>query len=111
MTEANRRYRKSWLTKVGECDLRYAKHRLQQLNNSSPYPVDSSPEEVAEFLKKDCCDSCGKSLDLSERCIDHDHTTHKVRGILCRNCNTAEGLLGSIEKLDALRAYMVRTKR
>lgn len=39
-----------------------------------------------------CCDIC-KNVNKSERrlCVDHNHTTGKVRGLLCDTCNTALG--------------------
>ena len=47
--------------------------------------------------QKGCCDICGKSLD--DLCIDHDHITGNVRGLLCRTCNTGIGQLDDSVKL------------
>lgn len=38
------------------------------------------------------CKLCGASLIETKRCIDHDHKTGKVRGILCQCCNTGLGM-------------------
>lgn len=37
------------------------------------------------------CLICEESFE--KLCIDHDHKTGKVRGLLCRNCNGGIGLL------------------
>ena len=42
--------------------------------------------------QRDKCAICQKDfLDYSRRNVDHDHTTNKVRGLLCRKCNFALG--------------------
>lgn len=66
--------------------------------------------------ERPACGSCGFSgARLS---IDHDHRhcpgelgcIHCVRGYLCQQCNTAEGLLRTVERAKALADYMERTQ-
>lgn len=37
------------------------------------------------------CIICKKPLKETKRCIDHNHKTGKIRGILCVKCNTGLG--------------------
>ena len=49
----------------------------------------------------------GKPLPL---CVDHNHKTGKVRGLLCLNCNSGMGKLGdSIERLKEVIKYLEET--
>lgn len=48
------------------------------------------------FLKQEgCCAICNEHQSNLEATfnVDHDHATGKIRGLLCRNCNTGIGLL------------------
>lgn len=51
------------------------------------------------------CKICGNPM---VRCyVDHDHTTGKIRGILCNACNLALGLFrDSLPNLKAAIAYL-----
>ena len=40
-------------------------------------------------------------------CIDHNHITNKIRGILCRNCNSALGGIGFNENIDTINSAIV----
>lgn len=43
-------------------------------------------------------------------CIDHDHVTGKIRGILCSRCNSGLGLLmDSITNLESAIQYLKKT--
>ena len=42
------------------------------------------------------CSICGKELkpNSSDACLDHDHRTGEIRGVLCRQCNAYIGRFG-----------------
>lgn len=53
------------------------------------------------------CLVCDKTTDL---CVDHCHTTNKVRGILCRHHNSALGLVNeNIDVMKKLIKYIERS--
>lgn len=56
---------------------------------------------------KSNCYSCGSyTLKI---CVDHDHRTEKVRGLLCHSCNKTLGLLkDNYTNLENLRNYVIR---
>lgn len=52
------------------------------------------------------CAGCGRSIDESAH-IDHDNNTNRVRGLLCRQCNTALGFVkDDRSRLYQLAAYL-----
>lgn len=45
-------------------------------------------------IQQGCCAICNEPEEkLSWLCIDHDHNTGRVRGLLCPSCNRGIGLL------------------
>jgi hypothetical protein len=76
----------------------------------------NTSKEWFDEQSKSGCNACGS---LDNLVIDHNHDCcpnsnscgNCIRGVLCGNCNTAEGLLGSsIERVEMLLAYMKRHK-
>lgn len=65
-------------------------------------------EQYREMLARQggVCAVCQREPDDAARslCVDHDHETGAVRGLLCRPCNAAIGLLE--EDPDRLRAAL-----
>lgn len=69
-----------------------------------------TPEEFHQMLIAQsgrCAVCCDPMTGKREPCIDHDHATNQVRGLLCTRCNAAEGMLqGNPQRARALANYM-----
>jgi hypothetical protein len=60
-------------------------------------------EEMREMLSGGCA-LCGTHEGL---CIDHDHDSDKVRGVLCDTHNRALGMLGDTrESIERVLSYL-----
>lgn len=94
------------------CINKYGKDRLQWLWKR----YSATAIYVEDLLKKQrgSCAICDKDIKLAmnteaelQACVDHDHVTNKIRGILCRQCNRSLGQLGdSIESIERVLTYL-----
>lgn len=83
----------------------YATYRERHLQRYYKIGVDEF-EQLKKLQHSKCAICEGETLDLH---VDHDHTTGKIRGLLCHGCNTGIGLLGDTkESLKKALAYLER---
>ncbi len=59
------------------------------------------PEHYAFILnyQNNKCAVCKRGFLNDKVCVDHNHQTNKVRGLLCDNCNRGLGLLADSEEI------------
>lgn len=69
-----------------EPDKKYARKLIRE------YGIDIAEYERLFEKQKGRCKLCRGSF--KKLCVDHCHDTGKVRGLLCRKCNTGIGMLG-----------------
>lgn len=73
---------------------------------------DLNLEQVLSILvyQDFCCGICTSPIETARRrpCIDHDHSTGEVRGILCVSCNSGLGLLGDTPDFVAKAAHYLQ---
>ncbi len=62
--------------------------------------------EALLLAQADRC-ACCRNLAEKTLCVDHDHLTGKIRGLLCDGCNRSLGSLGdSVEGVEKALAYL-----
>lgn len=89
------------------------KDRISKINRAShvkqTYGLDK--EAYAALLKKQN-ESCAICREQKPLAVDHDHQTGKTRGLLCRACNTAIGMLKeNINVLNSAISYLDSFKK
>lgn len=89
INEAQRRFAKKYPDKVRKKASLYNRTHLLQIR-ARAYKI--SVEELTRLLSESegKCDICKKETPKMN--VDHCHSTGKVRGVLCRDCNLAIGL-------------------
>ena len=68
-------------------------YRRKRNNVLKPYNLTQKQFDGFMLVQGNACAICNKPFEsLTQAHIDHNHTTGKVRGLLCENCNRGLGL-------------------
>lgn len=101
LKKSKAQYDKEWALKNPE------RHKEIKRNAQLRQRYGICAEEYKKLLEKQngVCAIC--KIAKTKMCIDHDHDTGQIRGILCHSCNVALGLLNdNIENLTNAIGYL-----
>lgn len=107
-TKREREYTKSGYRRRKRREYLKAKpSKYQTMHYKSRYGVSVDTVILIWEAQAKCCAICGREIEFSSKDperrlhVDHCHNTGRVRGALCRNCNT---MLGQVsDNPDTLR--------
>jgi Recombination endonuclease VII len=106
--DCERAYNKKWQSNPSSKKIwRKAsrKHDNRPARRKRLYGISPEEFESLKIAQNNRCGICNKVMSIV--CVDHDHTTKKVRGLLCSRCNRAIGLLGDTEEsLESALIYL-----
>ncbi len=92
---------------------RYSFKVVRSKNLQDKFGISADEYELLLAAQGDVCAICGQKETAKWKgrtrylAVDHDHSTGRVRGLLCAACNTGIGQLGdSIERLENAIAYL-----
>lgn len=86
-----------------------AEKKQQTKNSMLRWRYGLTPEQVKamEEAQQNCCAICAVQLGTVISSVDHCHTTGKVRGLLCINCNRGLGAFrDSIQNMEKALEYL-----
>ena len=86
---------------------RVNKKRISDVRIKRVYGIDLKTRQFMLESQKYICPICEQPLILDKACIDHDHNTGRVRGLLHGNCNFLVGMFeNSRYKIDNIHHYL-----
>jgi hypothetical protein len=92
------------------CHAAAAAKYYQETHKYSRYDITKEDYDQMLSLQDNKC--CGCKRPLVKPYIDHCHSTNKVRGLLCQNCNSALGHVHDNTKtLENLIDYLTKEKK
>lgn len=73
----------------------YSKEYRKRVRLRNDFGITTEQFEQMKETQSGCCAICGKHQDVLTKtlCVDHCHSTGKIRGLLCNNCNSGIGFL------------------
>ena len=87
-----------------------SQYKRRKLNHSFMANYNITIEQYDDMAKSQdyLCKICNQSCTLHARlCVDHDHKTSQVRGLLCNACNTGLGhFKDDVETIERAIAYL-----
>lgn len=71
----------------------YTKHKAERRVTyvNKKYGISKSEYRFMKLLQQGKCAICGGKSGRGDLDVDHCHSTNKVRGLLCNNCNRGLG--------------------
>lgn len=74
-------------------EIRQKKRRERMLKEK--YDISSEEFDILLTKQNNSCSICKKKYNDGEKafCVDHNHKSGRIRGVLCHNCNVAIGNL------------------
>ncbi len=87
----------------------YATHREEAAHYSLMYSYGITLKEYNKILanQNGVCAICGNPPNDRKLAVDHNHVTGKIRGLLCKACNTTLGnVKDSVEILEKAIEYL-----
>ena len=107
--DCSREYQRDWRNSEGSHKEWHKKHPRKYKEYALKHNYGLSLDEYDRLLaeQNNRCAICKEVMD--KICVDHDHSTGVVRGLLCNHCNLALGYVkDSVLIIDEMRKYLVR---
>ena len=107
--EANRDRRAEYRRRYAEANHAELARRGRRTQLRSRFGLSPEQYEAILELQGRACAICGGDNRSKALCVDHDHRSGIVRGLLCHRCNTVIGFArDSAPRLRAAAAYIRR---